>query len=332
LSASCTLTPITGDIVAQSDGTGTLTWTASYEAYGKRTKETGTNADKQRANTKDEDPTGLLNEGFRYRDIETGVWLSRDPAGFVDGPNLYAYVRQNPWTAWDPHGLESYHWYHGGAMREHLFDPVYNTATNHASNNTKTSIAGALSGVVRGGIDVVNMVANRNGPLAMISNPLAEMAKQGVSDASASLFGVDGKSQAFTDSQTTGEIFSPVPGGVAVKGTKVVNAGGKTLTKLVKTAAGTVDETAALVDNLAPQTPIIAANGGDHLVRFGKGPETTASLAEQAAAAKANPAYGVHGVSTKRVPQVSGSDKKHRRTENGVRVQLLDKCFGYSQG
>jgi RHS repeat-associated protein len=94
-----------GDIVAQCDGGGALTWTASYEAYGKRTKETGTNADKQRANTKDEDPTGLLNEGFRYRDIETGVWLSRDPAGFVDGPNLYAYVMQNPWSKWDPDGL-----------------------------------------------------------------------------------------------------------------------------------------------------------------------------------------------------------------------------------
>jgi RHS repeat-associated protein len=94
-----------GDIVAQADQAATLTWTASYEAYGKRTKETGTNQDKQRANSKDEDPTGLLNEGFRYRDIETGVWLSRDPAGFVDGPNLYAYVQQNPWTAFDPDGL-----------------------------------------------------------------------------------------------------------------------------------------------------------------------------------------------------------------------------------
>jgi RHS repeat-associated protein len=94
-----------GDIVAQTDGGGSLTWTASYEAYGKRTKETGENADKQRANTKDEDPTGLLNEGFRYRDLETGVWLSRDPAGFVDGPNLYAYVKQNPWTSFDPDGL-----------------------------------------------------------------------------------------------------------------------------------------------------------------------------------------------------------------------------------
>lgn len=97
-----------GDIVAQSDQSAALTWTANYEAGGKRTKETGSNADKQRANSKDEDPTGLLNEGFRYRDLETMTWLSRDPAGFVDGPNLYAYVRQNPWTAWDPLGLEEW--------------------------------------------------------------------------------------------------------------------------------------------------------------------------------------------------------------------------------
>lgn len=34
------------------------------------------------------------------------MWLSRDPAGFVDGPNLYAYVKQNPWTHWDPLGLK----------------------------------------------------------------------------------------------------------------------------------------------------------------------------------------------------------------------------------
>jgi RHS repeat-associated protein len=94
-----------GDIVAQADQYASLTWTASYEAYGKRTKETGTNLDKQRGNSKDEDPTGLLNEGFRYRDIETGIWLSRDPAGFVDGPNIYAYVKQNPWTGFDPKGL-----------------------------------------------------------------------------------------------------------------------------------------------------------------------------------------------------------------------------------
>jgi len=94
-----------GDVVAQANQGGTVTWTASYEAFGTRKLETGTNADRQRANTKEEDPTGLLNEGFRYRDLETGTWLSRDPAGFVDGPNLYAYVRCNPWSKFDPLGL-----------------------------------------------------------------------------------------------------------------------------------------------------------------------------------------------------------------------------------
>lgn len=97
-----------GDVVAKTDSTGSVTWTGGYEAFGKRTHETGTNTDRQRANTKEEDPTGLLNEGRRYRELETGTWLSRDPAGFVDGPNLYAYVQQNPWTKFDPLGLESF--------------------------------------------------------------------------------------------------------------------------------------------------------------------------------------------------------------------------------
>ncbi len=97
-----------GDVVAKTDATGAITWTGAYEAYGKRTKETGVNDDRQRANTKDEDPTGLLNEGMRYRDLETGTWLSRDPAGFVDGPNLYAYVQQNPWSKFDPLGLSAW--------------------------------------------------------------------------------------------------------------------------------------------------------------------------------------------------------------------------------
>jgi len=69
------------------------------------TQEWGSTLDRQQANTKDEDPTGLLNEGFRYRDLETGTFITRDPLGFVDGPNVYTYVVQNPWTMFDPLGL-----------------------------------------------------------------------------------------------------------------------------------------------------------------------------------------------------------------------------------
>ncbi len=109
-----------GDVVSTSDGTGTATWQASYEAFGTRTEEDGSNAERQRANTKDEDPTGLLNEGLRYRDLEAGVFISRDPAGFIDGPNVYAYVNQNPWSAFDPEGLGKYSIWEGGWAREKL--------------------------------------------------------------------------------------------------------------------------------------------------------------------------------------------------------------------
>ena len=97
-----------GDVVSKTDDTSAITWQAAYEAFGTRTQAQGNTADRQKANTKDEDTTGLLNEGFRYRDLEFGVFLTRDPAGFVDGPNIYTYVNQNPWTKFDPEGLSAW--------------------------------------------------------------------------------------------------------------------------------------------------------------------------------------------------------------------------------
>ncbi|MES2569999.1 MAG: polymorphic toxin-type HINT domain-containing protein, partial [Verrucomicrobiota bacterium] len=96
-----------GDITAKTNAAGQLTYQSTYEAFGLRTGELGATDDRQKANTKEEDPDGLLNEGMRYRDLETGTFLTRDPAGFVDGPNLYTYVVQNPWTSYDPEGLAS---------------------------------------------------------------------------------------------------------------------------------------------------------------------------------------------------------------------------------
>ncbi|MBK1859941.1 RHS repeat protein, partial [Cerasicoccus arenae] len=88
-----------GDVVAKMDDAGAIIYQAAYEAFSRHgdtpsSQEWGTNPDRQQGNTKDEDPTGLLNEGFRYRDLETGTFITRDPLGFVDGPNLYTYVVQ----------------------------------------------------------------------------------------------------------------------------------------------------------------------------------------------------------------------------------------------
>ena len=95
-----------GDVIARSDTSGSLTSFALYEAYGTRPYEWGSDPDRQKANTKEEETDlGLLNEGMRYRDLETGVFLTRDPIGYKDGPNVYCYVHCNPITSFDPLGL-----------------------------------------------------------------------------------------------------------------------------------------------------------------------------------------------------------------------------------
>ena len=94
-----------GDVVAKTNSGGALTYQAAYEAYGTRTQESGSTQDRQKGNSKDEDPWGAKNEGQREYDLEADVFLTADPAGMVDGPNLYTYVKQNPWTYFDPEGL-----------------------------------------------------------------------------------------------------------------------------------------------------------------------------------------------------------------------------------
>ncbi|MCD6288620.1 MAG: RHS repeat-associated core domain-containing protein [Candidatus Hydrogenedentes bacterium] len=42
---------------------------------------------------------------YRYYSPATARWLTRDPLGMVDGPNVYAYVMGNPVTYYDPLGL-----------------------------------------------------------------------------------------------------------------------------------------------------------------------------------------------------------------------------------
>ena len=42
---------------------------------------------------------------YRYYNPQTARWNMRDPLGFVDGPNVYAYVAGNPVNGYDPFGL-----------------------------------------------------------------------------------------------------------------------------------------------------------------------------------------------------------------------------------
>lgn len=109
----------------------------------------GATQDRQKSNTKDEDIPGYANEGFRFRDLETGAFLSKDPAGFVDGPNLYAYVVQNPWTSFDPEGLKKIKDYKKSDKREKAIDRLQNRLENskNLSDKAKAKIEAKVSGL-----------------------------------------------------------------------------------------------------------------------------------------------------------------------------------------
>ena len=61
-----------------------------------------------RYNAKERDEeTGLYYYGARYYAAWLGRWTATDPAGFVDGPNVYSYVRNNPVRLFDITGNEA---------------------------------------------------------------------------------------------------------------------------------------------------------------------------------------------------------------------------------
>ena len=76
-------------------GTAILTARSSVEADYKNVRYSG----------KVRDATGLYYYGYRYYQPWVGRWLSADPAGTMDGLNLFRMCRNNPVTLSDPDGL-----------------------------------------------------------------------------------------------------------------------------------------------------------------------------------------------------------------------------------
>lgn len=55
-----------------------------------------------------DEETGFINFGRRYYDPANGRWITSDPNGLSDGPNLYAYLHHSPSLAIDLYGLQDY--------------------------------------------------------------------------------------------------------------------------------------------------------------------------------------------------------------------------------
>ena len=64
--------------------------------------------------------TGIAYARNRWYDARTASWLSEDPLGAVDSPNLYAFVGWGPHVGRDPMGLEgSGDWLYGYTKDHH---------------------------------------------------------------------------------------------------------------------------------------------------------------------------------------------------------------------
>ncbi len=89
-----------GNIVRILDHT---TLSQDFTAFGETTSPINT---PWGFSSKRHDPyTDLIFFGRRYYDPINGRWLTPDPAGYTEGPNLYAFLLNTPLTQTDPYGL-----------------------------------------------------------------------------------------------------------------------------------------------------------------------------------------------------------------------------------
>ena len=96
-----------GSYLLEVDSTGDVLSYEEYYPYGGTALVAGSNLELKhyRYSGKERDTnTGLYYYGVRYYAPELRRWLSTDPAGTVDGLNLYGFVRGNPVLLVDPNG------------------------------------------------------------------------------------------------------------------------------------------------------------------------------------------------------------------------------------
>ena len=100
-----------GSITSEYDKDAQLITYEEYFPYGGTAIIAGTNQaevklkDYRYSGKERDDSTGLYYYGARYYALWLGRWLNPDPAGTVDGTNLYAFVGGNPITHEDTDGL-----------------------------------------------------------------------------------------------------------------------------------------------------------------------------------------------------------------------------------
>ncbi|WP_380178415.1 RHS repeat-associated core domain-containing protein [Kalamiella sp. sgz302252] len=131
------------------DGDGRVISTEEYYPYGGTAILTARSRTEVKYKTvrysgKERDTTGLYYYGYRYYQPWSGRWLSADPAGRVDGLNLFRFCRNNPVTLKDEDGLSPdrhepliIHIFYHGEIPNHIYDNILNTINKNPRNQVK---------------------------------------------------------------------------------------------------------------------------------------------------------------------------------------------------
>jgi RHS repeat-associated protein len=99
-------------VTLETDEAGRLVSYEEYHPFGTSAYRSGTAAAQTSLkryrflHRERDDETGFYQLGARYYAPWLGRWISPDPAGYVDGPNLYRYCSNNPVTFRDPSGSQ----------------------------------------------------------------------------------------------------------------------------------------------------------------------------------------------------------------------------------
>ncbi len=89
-----------------------------------------------------DEETGLYYHGARYYACWLGRWTSADPAGMVDGVNLFAYVRGRPMSYVDKRGFDGIRFELGGETHRPGADPkLLMDATEKMTKEISTELA-----------------------------------------------------------------------------------------------------------------------------------------------------------------------------------------------
>lgn len=132
-----------GNITALSDHSGkviesyrysTFGETAIYNAEGRKIDASLIGNPWRFSSKRADEESGLLYFGRRYYDPYNGRWITADPAGLADGPNLYAYLHHSPLNAFDLYGLQE----EGGQGQQAPYYPLQNVEYGGRPDQSQT--------------------------------------------------------------------------------------------------------------------------------------------------------------------------------------------------